>query len=223
MLDNLFSMILDLLFTVPVFLILFLLHRLNSPNPFRRYLFHPKYSIRKISSRWMDNPVEITLKPNASSEQFRDAIYDCMYSFPDTKSLVFYNLGRLSLNESRFEHFKFNCLDFSHIPSSDFNCLDPFWLPCSRIVLPYDVTTVPLRYCHPDIQCVAIPTKRFVPAREYITYDPEGPPIRVNSRFEILVPDDLIREYQRNPEWASILLEDENGRIFHPSFYPYRA
>ena len=169
----------------------------------------------------MDKAVSITFNSDIDAKLFRDALYECMYLYPDTKSLVFRNLGRLSIDESRFEHFKFECLNFSHVSASEFNCSDPFWLPATYIILPTDATSVPLRYCHPNIKCIAIPSNHFIPAQKHLTYDPEGDPIRVDSNFFIRVPENVISEYRRNPEWTSIQLIDENGCIFHPQFYPY--
>ena len=57
--------------------------------------------------------------------------------------------------------------------------------------------------------------------QEYITYDPTGKPIPVDSDFHIKVPNDVISEYRNNPIWNSIRLIDQEGKIFNPSFFPY--
>lgn len=220
-LNNLLSVLLDIALVFPLLLSAFLFYRLSSSNPFSRRLFGRKYSIKRLYTKRMEKAVCITFNGGADSKAFRDSLYECMYLYPDTKSLVFHNLGNLSLDESRFEHFKFECLNFSHIPSLNFNCSDPFRLPCTYVILPSDVTSIPLRYCRPDIKCIAIPSEHFIPAQKYITYDPNGDPIRVDSDFYIRVPENVIKDYRHNPEWSSIRLIDENDRIFHPTFYPY--
>lgn len=202
-------------------LTLHFIYTLSRPNPFNRILIRPKYSLRKRYNCRVSNLVEIDFKARPTSQIFRESLYNCMYSYPDTKSISFRNLGRLSMIEDRFEHFQFECIDFSNIPACDFNCQEPFNLPASYIVLPADISYVPLRYCHPEIKCIAIPSHHFVPAQEYITYFPDGKPILVNSEFCIKVPPDVLSEYTNNSVWSSIVLIDENDELFHPTFYPY--
>lgn len=204
-----------------LFVVIYLLYILRKPNPFYRVLFRKHYSITKLFNQRVNNLIEITFNKPLTSLLFRDALYDCMYSYPETKGISFNNLGQLSLNAERFEHFQFECLDFSRIPAAEFNCTEPFNLPGSYIILPADCKTVPLRYCHANLKCIAIPSRHFVPAQEYLTYFPDGKPIRVNSEFYIRVPEEVISEYRNNPAWNSIVLIDENDEIFHPSFYPY--
>lgn len=198
--------------------IIYLIYRLTLPNPFYRNLFSKKYTLQQIG-----HTVHITFKRSALNDPdlFRVALYDCMYTFPDTDRICFENINR-SINRSVFEHFSFECLDFSHISSSTFNCNEPFTLPASYIILPKDAEKVPLRYCHPDIQKIGIPSRHFVPAQEYITFPDSSTPIRVHSSFAIYVPFELVDEYRKNPVWNSILLIDENDEIFHLQFYGSR-
>ncbi len=201
--------------------IVFCVYRLTKQNPFDRYLIRKGYRLRKMSFCRVNNLVQIEFRKSFTVEQFRLALYDCMYSFPDTKSITFGDLGRFGLRPDMFEYFRFECLDFSRTPDSDFNCLEPFHLPGTYIILPADTKEVPLRFCHSDIEQIAIPSTHFVPAREHITFPPDGEPIRVHSQFTIRVPEQVIDEYRNDPTWNSILLIDENEQLFHPVFYPY--
>lgn len=201
--------------------LIYLVFQLAHSSPFDRVFFKKKYALHFYDSSLIPGLTTITFARPCTSYLFREALYCCMYSLPATKSLSFINIGRLSITPERFEHFTFECLDFSNIASSDFNCLEPCSLPCSCIVLPNNCTKVPLRYSHPGLKCVAIPSPHFVPAQEYITFDPNGEPIRVHSDFHLKVPPHLIEEYRRNKVWQSISFIDEDGNVFHPKFHPY--
>lgn len=215
------SLLLDIIPWLPVFLILYLLYRISLPNPFQRFLFRRKYSIRPVSSLRRNHTVRISFIGNEIGSHFREALYACMYTYPDTKNLEFENLSHLSIEPQLFEHFRFDTISFAHIPATDYNCFAPFNLPCSHIIFPPELQSIPLLYSHHGIKGISIPSPVFVPAKEYITYDPSGEAIPVHSDFTIRVPRDLIPTYSRNPVWNSIILIDENGHTFSPSFIPY--
>lgn len=191
---------------------------ISRDNPFDRVLFRKEYYLTGF-----DLEKSIFFTKHATQRSVRKAIFHIMYTYPDTKSLVFDNLPKYDFPQDSFWPFEFSRLDFSKCDCIEnrYTCLMTIScaLPCSILVLPRNISVFHFHTRCDFLHCLIIPGSDLIHAYLEPELGRRHPAtIHVSAGFKIKVPSSLVSDYQSDPAWSSLKFEDENGNVFPPMF-----